>query len=55
MVGYVAERCSGFLTKGDIVEFYKRLEEVYGTVKDVCKVIGIGRKTVYNWKKVKGK
>ncbi len=53
MVEYIAERYSEFLTKGDVVELYKRLEDVYGTVKDVCKVIGIERKTVYNWKKVK--
>jgi len=53
MVEYVAERYSEFLTKGDVVELYKKLEEVYGTVKDVCKVIGIERKTVYNWKRVK--
>jgi len=53
MVEYVAERYSEFLTKGDVVELFKRLEEVFGTVKDVCKVIGIERKTVYNWKWVK--
>jgi len=48
----IAYKYSEILTKGDIIDLFKMLEE-NKTLSEICRKIGIDRKTVYNWKKVK--
>jgi len=48
----IAYKYSEILTKGDIIDLFKMLEE-NKTLSEICKKIGIDRKTVYNWEKVK--
>ena len=50
MLGYVAERFAEVLTKGDVVELFRMLEQRYGTVSGVCERVGIERRTFYNWR-----
>jgi len=50
MLEYVAERFAELLTKGDVVELFRMLEQRYGTVSGVCERVGIERRTFYNWR-----
>jgi len=50
MLGYVAERFAEVLTKGDVMELFRMLEQRYGTVSGVCERVGIERRTFYNWR-----
>ena len=48
----LAKKYSEILTKGEVMELFKLLEEV-GSLSEACRRAGIDRKTVYNWEKVK--
>ena len=52
MSEYIAEKYSELLTKEDVIKLFKEMGEL-GTLTDICRVIGIDKKTVYNWDKVK--
>ena len=47
----LARKYSEILTKGEIMELFKLLEEK-GSLSEACRMAGIDRKTVYNWEKV---
>ena len=46
----LARMFAGILTKGDVFELFKMLEQRYGTISETCARIGIERKTFYNWR-----
>ena len=50
MFDYIAKRYAEVLTKGDVYELFKRLEQRYGTISKACEEIGIERKTFYHWR-----
>jgi len=47
---YLAKRFAEMLTKGDVIELFRMLEQRYGTKSEVCDKIGIERKTFYHWR-----
>jgi len=53
MVEYLVEKMSEVLSKGDILELFKELEKVHGSVSKVCQLAGIERKTFYHWSKAR--
>ncbi len=50
---YLARRFAEMLTKGDVLELFRMLEQRHGTISSVCERVGIERKTFYNWKYAK--
>jgi len=50
---YFARRFAEVLTKGDVVELFRMLEQRYGSVSRVCERVGIERRTFYNWRVAK--
>jgi len=50
---YLAKRFAEMLTKGDVMELFKMLEQRYGTISRVCGRIGIERRTFYHWRYAK--
>jgi len=50
MFEYLAKGFAEVLTKGDVFELFKMLEQRYGTILKVCERIGIERKTFYHWR-----
>ncbi len=50
---YLARRYSEMLTKGDVIQLFSMLRDKYGTIDEVCKRVGIERKTFYNWRTVR--
>jgi len=53
MIDYIVNRFAETLTKSDIFELFKQLEERYGVISKACEKIGIERKTFYHWKNAK--
>jgi len=51
MSKHLADKYAELLTKGDVIELFKLIENRFGTIKGACKAIGIERKTFYDWKK----
>jgi len=47
---YLAKRFAEVLTKGDVMDLFRKLEQHYGTISKVCERIGIERKTFYHWR-----
>jgi len=47
---YLARRFAEVLTKGDVMDLFRKLEQHYGTISKVCERIGIERKTFYHWR-----
>jgi len=50
---YLARRFAEVLTKGDVMDLFRKLEQHYGTISKVCERIGIERKTFYHWRYAK--
>ena len=50
---YLAKRFAEMLTKGDVMELFRMLEQRYGTISKVCERIGIERRTFYHWRYAK--
>jgi len=50
---YLVNRFAEYLTKGDVVELFKILEERYGTISKVCERVGIERRTFYHWREAR--
>ncbi len=50
MFEYLAKRFAEILTKGDVFELFKRLEQRYGTISRACERVGIERRTFYHWR-----
>ena len=48
----LAKKYSEILTKGEVMELFKLLEEE-GSLSKTCRLVGIDRRTVYDWSKVK--
>lgn len=48
----LARRHADMLTKGEVVQLFRMLEEKR-SLSEVCRIVGIDRKTVYNWEKVR--
>lgn len=53
MVEYLAKRFAEILTKGEVFELFRLLEQRYRTISRVCEKIGIERKTFYHWRNAK--
>ncbi len=53
MFEYLARRFAEMLTKGDVMELFRMLEQRYGTISRVCERIGIERRTFYHWRYAK--
>lgn len=53
MFEYLARRFAEMLTKGDVMELFRMLEQRYGTISKVCERIGIERRTFYYWRYAK--
>lgn len=53
MFEHLARGFAEILTKGDVFELFKMLEQRYGTILKVCERIGIERRTFYHWKDAK--
>ena len=53
MFEYLAKRFAEMLTKGDVMELFRMLEQRYGTISRVCERIGIERRTFYHWRYAK--
>ncbi len=53
MFEHLAERFAEILTKGDVHELFRLLEQRYGTISEVCERIGIERRTFYHWRNAK--
>ena len=53
MFEYLARRFAEILTKGDVYELFRLLEQRYGTISEVCERIGIERRTFYHWRNAK--
>ena len=48
----LARRYAEMLTKGEVIQLFGMLEE-RRSLSEVCRIVGIDRKTVYNWEKVR--
>ena len=53
MFEHLARRFAEVLTKGEVFELFRMLEQRYGTISRVCERIGIERRTFYHWKYAK--
>ncbi len=53
MFEHLAKRFADILTKGDVFELFRLLEQRYGSISRACEKIGIERKTFYHWKNAK--
>ena len=53
MFEYLVRRFAEVLTKGDVMDLFKMLEQRYGTISRVCERIGIERRTFYHWRYAK--
>jgi len=49
----LARHFAEMLTKGDLMELFRMLEQRYGTISKVCERIGIERRTFYHWRYAK--
>lgn len=49
----LVNRFAESLTKGDVVELFRILEERYGTISKVCERVGIERRTFYHWREAR--
>ena len=49
----LARRFAEMLTKGDVMELFRMLEERHGTISKACERIGIERRTFYHWRDAK--
>ena len=49
MASYLAEKYAYILTKEDILQLFKTLEGVYGSISRAARETGIQRKTAYDW------
>jgi len=50
MFEHLVKSFAEFLTKGDVFELFRTLEQRYGTISRVCERIGIERRTFYHWR-----
>jgi len=46
MFEHLAKHFAEMLTKGDVFELFRMLEQRYGTISKVCERIGIERRTL---------
>jgi len=53
MFEHLAKHFAEMLTKGDVFELFRMLEQRYGTISKVCERIGIERRTFYHWSHAK--
>jgi len=49
----LVNRFAESLTKGDVVELFRILEERYGSISKVCERVGIERRTFYHWREAR--
>ena len=50
MFEHLVKSFAEFLTKGDVFELFRTLEQRYGTISKACERIGIERRTFYHWR-----